>query len=64
MRLRPIIGPSDRTFGVCTKVWRERKKEREMSDLLRILVAGQAGQKIKVRTKKRVDDHRSDFLWM
>ena len=41
-----------------------RKKEREMSDLLRILVAGQAGQKIKVRTKKRVDDHRSDFLWM
>ena len=62
MRLRPIIGPSDRTFGVCTKVWGERKKE--MSDLLPILVAGQADQKIKVRTKKRVDDHRSDFLWM
>ena len=34
MRLRPIIGPSDRTFGVCTKVWGERKKENQSNSIL------------------------------
>lgn len=43
--------------GVC--VWRER----ESSNLLRILVAPQAGKNKKKKNEEAVDDHRSDFLW-